>query len=145
MLEVIHFELDDHMYVFGDFQCNRDVVTQELIEPHTYSAKAKDTDPDGSYTRWYPSQNLFIVYDNDDIIRIVETCACWSDDYNMWEFENSVLKTIKTTSNGQNRRTWFNYENNRVSEVIWGDSMCLNQLAHVDDQTPDSVLGWYDS
>ncbi len=147
--ETICEKNSDHTYVSGELEVTRDINTDEIVHPLRYNGKAEEHDPDGSYTLVFPDDNIYIVYDgnddnDDNIIRIVKTCTCWSDDYIKWEFDKSIPTAFMQTFRGQTGRVWekFTYINGEddliISEVVWGKERKIND--NIEFYTPADVL-----
>jgi len=87
---LINVELNDHTYVWGTMYA--ELKDGNPMEPYKYYQKAKESDPIGSYTEYYPSVNKFLVIDvNDNLIRIVETSTCRSDDRIVYTIQNNDI------------------------------------------------------
>ena len=87
---VIEVEFDDHTYVAGTMYA--ELKDGKPMEPYKYYQKAEESDPNGSHTEYYPSVNKFLVIDvNDNLIRIVETSTCWSDDRIVYTIQKNEI------------------------------------------------------
>jgi len=78
MLYKFILEEDDNTFIYGGlmFEAEYDDENDKLLEPYIRKEKYNKT------VKYYPSKNIFITYDEDNMIdRIVFTMTCWSDDY----------------------------------------------------------------
>ena len=97
----IEVEFDDHTYVSGTM--NAELKEGKPMEPYKYYQKAEESDPIGSHTEYYPSVNKFLVIDaNDNLIRIVETSTCRSDDSIVYTIQNNEIVRIDERYKGCN-------------------------------------------
>ena len=90
---LVQVEFDDHTYVAGTMYA--ELKDGKPMEPYKYYQKAEESDPNGSHTEYYPSVNKFLVIDvNDNLIRIVETSTCRSDDRIVYTIQNNEIVRI---------------------------------------------------
>ena len=114
---VIEVEFDDHTYVAGTMYAK--LEEGKPMEPYEYYQKANDHDPIGSYTEYYPSINKFLVIDvNDNLIRIVETSTCRSDDRIVYTIQNNEIVRIDESYKGVNGLN-IEYIDGKVSEFTY--------------------------
>ena len=67
-----------------------------------------------------PTENFYLVYDMDttNLVSIVRTSTCWSDDWTRYDFnEKGELFYIEDRAYGHNRRAYITVENGVVSDV----------------------------
>ena len=68
------------------------ITEDEKSERTIASMGCLDKEPTELTTiHYYPSQNTFIIYEDDEIVKIVWTVTCWSDDEIVYTFEKGVL------------------------------------------------------
>jgi hypothetical protein len=113
-MESINILHDDHTYVYGNMMAKK--VDGNFVEPYYYYGAPEINDSDDCITYYYPSINRFIVYHNDVLIRIVNTCTSWSDDYDKYEIEDNKISKITMTEHGMNR-CYITCENGFVSDI----------------------------
>ena len=146
--QIINIPQDDYTYVWGNMTAkivnNGNNGTNEIIEPYIFTGKAQFDDPDGSYTHYYESKYLFIVYDSHkNIIRIVKTMTCRSDDQIKYEIKNDEVVKIDERYKGVHRII-FEYVDGLCTKIDVLDKMgCWN--AKIGDEAPyiDDILSWY--
>ena len=107
----IFIDSDDNTYIYGDRNYKAIVNDGVVCEPYYL----KDDDKIISF---YPSQNLFIVYVNGNIVNIIYTMTCWSDDFAMYTFNDGILLELHETSHGF-RNVIVSYENGLASSVTY--------------------------
>ena len=143
--QIVDIPLDDNTYVYGKSFVN--TIDGEAIEPYIFEKKAETLDPKGSYTEYYESKNLFIVYDSsDNIIRIVKTSTCRSDDFIKYEFNTQSGKLSKVEERYKGGyRILFHYHNGICSkiELDEGKRGCYRDKIGDLGPTIDDILGWY--
>jgi len=163
--QIVDIPLDDNTYVYGKSFVN--TIDGEAIEPYIFEKKAEISDPEGSYTEYYESKNLFIVYSfessenltsgqislrirkddsSDNIIRIVKTSTCRSDDFIKYEFntQSGKLSMVEERYKGM-YRILFHYHNGICSkiELDEGKRGCYRDKIGDLGPTIDDILGWY--
>tara|TARA_B100001964_G_scaffold210220_1_gene244389 strand:+ start:99 stop:587 length:489 start_codon:yes stop_codon:yes gene_type:complete len=98
---LIQVEFDDHTYVAGTMYT--ELKEGKPMEPYKYYQKAEESDPIGSHTKYYPSDNKFLVIDaNNNLIRIVETSTCRSDDRIVYTIQDNEIIRIDERYKGLN-------------------------------------------
>ena len=145
LYEAVYVELDDNTYMYGEAFAK--TVNGEVIQPYFFETKAEISDPDGSYTEYYEPQNLFIVYDSsDNIIRIVETSTCRSDDFIKYYFntQNGKLSKVEERYKGA-YRILFHYNDGICSKIELDEGKCGCYCDKIGELGPtvDEVFGWY--
>lgn len=122
----VFVESSDHTYVHGNMTV-QDYGPELGRSPYyVYRGKAEESDPIGCITLYFHKHNVFVVIkpggtkdNNKNIIRIVETSTCWSDDYNKWEFDNGQLVKIIETEHGLNRGT-ITIKDGKTTHIDYG-------------------------
>ena len=129
----INVKLDDDTYVYGIMITN--MLAGKPTEPYYYLGKPEEDDPDDTITEYYPSKNLFVVYHQKKIIRIVETCISWSDDYNKYDFKDDMLIKRKITEHGMNI-CYITYTNNMITDInITGSKHKFKDIGYIGDSS----------
>lgn len=103
-------EWNDNQYVFG--WCYVEYTNDEEISPRIFY---DDNYADDTYTKnlikerhtppphdWIDQvdEHCFRIYKDEQLIRIVSTCTCWSDDLTIYVFENETLTDYLETCHG---------------------------------------------
>tara|TARA_B100000029_G_scaffold379146_1_gene373979 strand:- start:663 stop:1199 length:537 start_codon:yes stop_codon:yes gene_type:complete len=143
--QIVDIPLDDNTYVYGKSFVN--TLDGEAIEPYIFEKKAEISDPEGSYTEYYESKNLFIVYDSsDNIIRIIKTSTCRSDDFIKYEFNTQSGKLSKVEERYKGiYKILFHYINGICSKIELDEGKRGCYRDKIGDLGPivNEILGWY--
>lgn len=107
----VFVETDDNTYIYGDRYFK--ALANDGVASEPFFLKDND-----EIIAFYPSQNLFIVYIDSNIVNVIYTMTCWSDDYAKYTFNNGVLSELYETSHGV-RNVTVSYLNNAVSNVVY--------------------------
>lgn len=80
-----YLEADDDTYIYGNkvYECNYCSDTKKYLEPYIRKEKNK-------LIKFYRDKKYFVIYHNDEIIEIIKTMVCWSDDYVSYKIRNKV-------------------------------------------------------
>jgi prepilin-type processing-associated H-X9-DG protein len=108
----VFVESDDNTYLYGDRYFKALSVDGVLREPYYL----KDND---EIIAFYPSQDLFVVYVNSNIVNVIYTMTCWSDDYAKYSFVDGVLTELFETSHG-GRSVTVSFVDGVASSVVFG-------------------------
>jgi|694.fasta_scaffold42124_13 hypothetical protein len=85
MIYSFELEMDDDTYIYGglQFEAEYDENKKVFLEPYT----RREID---ITIKYYPSKHLFVCYnESDEIIRLVFTMTCWSDDFRDYTIRNN--------------------------------------------------------
>jgi hypothetical protein len=115
-METIFVESDDHTYVSGEMLATKE--NGEYLEPYLYTGALEDYEAGICKTYYYPSDNKFVVYKDDEIIRIVFTSTSWSDDYDKFDIRDGSIFLITITEHGT-RKCYISVSNNKISSIIY--------------------------
>jgi hypothetical protein len=76
-------EADDDTYIYGDlmFECEFD-ETNEPIQPFIRREGDK-------VIKFYRDKRYFVIYENNEIVEIIATMTCWSDDVIIYKIKNN--------------------------------------------------------
>ena len=133
VFKFINIGLNDDTYVYGNMVTN--ILAGKPTEPYYYLGKPEEDDPDDTITEYYPSKNLFVVYHYSKIIRIVETCISWSDDYDKNDFKDDMVIKREITEHG-GTRCYITYTNNVITDIsITGRKDKFKDFAHIGDSS----------
>ena len=99
-------EAKDDTYIYGDltFKADFDEEKQKFKEHYVRE------EDENSIVKYYPSKKLFVVYFDNDIVKIIFTSTCWSDDFVEYYVLNNVAFLCNENYHGRPRKT--NYECN---------------------------------
>lgn len=100
-----HIELDDNTYVHGNVLATPD-ENGNPVEPYYYHDLEKNEE-----VVCFPSRNLYMVYNSQNLVRIVHTMTCWSDDISEYHVKDGKVVSSRHTSRGQRRSETITYEN----------------------------------
>jgi hypothetical protein len=105
---ILHVDSDDHTYVYGDMECEVD-ENGKGIEPFIYKEDERTVE-------CYVSKHLYIEKEQNEITKVVHTCAYWSDDYDKYDIEDGLVVYLETTERRMNR-AYITYENGVISDI----------------------------
>ena len=108
----VFVESDDNTYLYGDRYFKALSVDGKLCEPYYL----KDND---EIIAFYPSQDLFVVYVDGNIVNVIYTMTCWSDDFAKYSFVNGVLTELFETCHGS-RSVTVSFVDGVASGVVFG-------------------------
>ena len=107
MTSKFFLEPDDDTYIYGDewFVCDYDKETGTYIQPYVRREENKTI-------KFYRDKCFFVIYEGSEIIEIIKTMTCWSDDVIAYKVKNGVA-----------------YE---YSEVYHGRTVKIDEVCNVD-------------
>jgi hypothetical protein len=105
---VIHVELDDGTYVYGDMECELDEHGAG-IEPFIF-------EDDNRTVECFVSKGLYIEKVDNKITKVVHTGTSWSDDYDEYTIHNDKVTYLESTEHGMNR-VYIIYTNGIASKI----------------------------
>lgn len=123
----IFIENDDDTYIYGGRYFK--ALSNNGVKCEPFFLK-----DDNKIIAYYPSQKLFIEYINSNIVNIIYTMTCWSDDIAKYTFDNGVLLELYETYHGINN-VRVSYLNGAVSKVVFGGKMFRKII--IGDTAPD--------
>jgi hypothetical protein len=132
-MERIYIEDDDDTYLYGDKEYIAFTEDDEILEPYYYFDKMND-----NIVNYYPSNHKFIIYDkNYNIIELVHTMTCWSDDYQLFRFTDNKVIEHEDTYRGLNKVNIY-YENDKIIDIKYNGRIFRNgTYGKIGDDAPD--------
>ncbi len=108
----IFVESNDDTYIYGDRYFK--ALTVDGVECEPYYLKNDD-----KIIAFYPSEHLFIEYIDANIVSVIYTMTCWSDDFAKYSFNDGVLFELYETCHGF-RNVTVSYCDGVISDVVFG-------------------------
>lgn len=105
-------ESDDNTYLYGDRYFKALSVDGVICEPFFL----KDNN---EIVAFYSSKDLFVVYVDGNIVSVIYTMTCWSDDFARYSFVNGVLTELFETCHGV-RTVTVSFVDGVASSVVFG-------------------------
>jgi hypothetical protein len=113
-----YLESDDDTYIYGDkmFKCEFCENSNTYLEPFIY----KETRT--RVVKLFKSKNLFVIYENNEIVEIIKVMTCWSDDYKRFKIKNNIAYSFDENYHGRP------YVRNKVCDCDFNEFIADNNL-----------------
>ena len=141
-METIFIKPDDHTYVSGEMLASKE--NGEYLEPYLYTGALEDYESGICKTYYYPSENKYVVYKDNKLIRIVFTCTSWSDDSDKFYIRDGSVFLITLTEHGT-RKCYISVSDNKISNIIFrGRKFGLGNLDIGSEVHLDGEQVWFE-
>jgi hypothetical protein len=96
MISEYFLEADDDTYIYGNkmFECEFCEETQTYIQPFIRKENNK-------IIKYFRDEHFFVIYENAEIIEIVKTSTCWSDDFIAYKIKNQIAYQFDKNYHGR--------------------------------------------
>ena len=93
----IYIEHDDDTYHYGNntYESMYSKETDTYFEPYILKRNRNRV------IKFYRSKNLFAIYKNDELVKIVRVMTCWSDDYIVLKLKDGIAYNFTKTVKGR--------------------------------------------
>ena len=118
MIYSFGLEMNDDTYIYGglQFEAEYDEAKNMFLEPYT----RREID---ITIKYYPCKHLFVCYNkSDEIIRLVFTMTCWSDDFRDFTIRNKIAIMYDEVYHGRMRCK------NKTCEIDFTNFIDVNEL-----------------